>query len=598
MRSISATDPFSGAASSPQHNSGYSYQLGRWAAALVTALALIALLADDGTIATTLGRLSGTRLAQIATIIVGTLISEDLTLITTALLMRENQVDVAAGLVGCFLGVFVGDVGLWGLGHLLSYELAHLRWTRRWFPTEKILRWGAWLEGHAWGTVFAARFIPGARLPTFVAAGFVGRHASRFVPPLLAANLIWTPVLIGSVYFGGELIVAPLREGLGWRGGALIVTVLLLIGALRLVLLAPSERGRAQLIAAVSRLWRWEFWPAWLFYAPLAPWIAYLAWRHGGWTTPTAANPAIPSGGVVGESKFAILARLPAGAVVPAAILAAGSVAERLLRMDEVMSTQGWSFPIILKPDVGQRGAGLRLVRDLDQARAHLARHPAAMIMQVYHHGPFEAGIFYYRMPMANGARSPGRIFSITDKVFPSALGDGESTLERLIWRHPRLRMQANTFLARLGSGARRVPARGERVPLAVAGNHCQGTLFLDGSHLHTPALEQAIERIAQAYDGFYFGRFDVRYASPERFRRGEDFQIVELNGVTSESTNIYDPSWSLWRAYAQLFRQWAILFEIGSRNRRLGHRATPLGTLWREVRAYYQQRQVDLLAD
>ena len=68
--------------------------------------------------------------------------------------------------------------------------------------------------------------------------------------------------------------------------------------------------------------------------------------------------------------------------------------------------------------------------------------------------------------------------------------------------------------------------------------------MFLDGAELITPAVEARIDEIARQVPGFFIGRFDVRYASLEAFRRGDDLAIVELNGVTSESTNIYDPDY------------------------------------------------------
>lgn len=67
---------------------------------------------------------------------------------------------------------------------------------------------------------------------------------------------------------------------------------------------------------------------------------------------------------------------------------------------------------------------------------------------------------------------------------------------------------------------------------------------------------------------------------------------------MTSESTNIYDPSWSLLQAYAVLYRQWAVLFRIGAENRRRGHRATSVITLAREVIAYNRQKQADPVSD
>ena len=167
--------------------------------------------------------------------------------------------------------------------------------------------------------------------------------------------------------------------------------------------------------------------------------------------------------------------------------------------------------------------------------------------------GPFEAGLFYIRFP--DEAR--GRLFSITDKRFPVVTGDGRSTLDQLIVAHPRYRLQAAVFRQRHAAALERMPAAGARVALARAGNDCQGTEFLDGTWLKTPALEAAVDAIAQQIDGVHFGRFDVRYHNRDAFLAGEDFAIVELNGVTSEATHIYDPAGSgrllsLTRTYLQ----------------------------------------------
>jgi hypothetical protein len=306
----------------------------------------------------------------------------------------------------------------------------------------------------------------------------------------------------------------------------------------------------------------------WLFYAPVAAWTACLAFRHRGYRTVTAANPGMPDGGVVGESKFEILARLPQDWIVPTAIVRAGPAERRLDDLALEIERRGWRFPVVLKPDVGQRGAGVRLVRSKAEAAGYLAQQPADVLLQPYHPGPFEAGVFYYRRP----GEPSGRVLCITDKHFPAVVGDGSSTIEDLIWRHSRYRMQARTFLMRLGGHAARVPAGGERVPLGIAGNHAQGAMFTDGRHLIAPALEQRIDRIARSYDGFFIGRFDVRYGDREAFMAGTDLAIVELNGATAECTNIYDPAGTLIAAYRQLFLQWRLVFEIGAANRRSGH--------------------------
>ena len=143
-----------------------------------------------------------------------------------------------------------------------------------------------------------------------------------------------------------------------------------------------------------------------------------------------------------------------------------------------------------------------------------------------------------------------------------------------------------------------RVLHHGETLRLAIAGNHAQGTLFRDGWHLWTPALERRIDGIARAYPGFFIGRFDVRYADADALRAGDDLAIVELNGAAAESTNIYDPASSLVSAYRQLFKQWSLVFAIGAVNRRAGTRVTGIRRLLQLLHTYVRSTPAFALSD
>jgi membrane protein DedA with SNARE-associated domain len=531
---------------------------------------------------------------QLAVIVLATFASEDLTCIAVGLLIGSGQLGALIGLGGCFLGIFAGDVGLWAVGYLVGLGLVRLSFVGRLVPVGRREELGRWLDRRGPAALLAARVLPGARVPLYVASGLLGQPLRRFAFWTFLAALVWTPALVLLAAVLGEKVVPPARFLLGPGWPALLPVVVLLFVLVRVGTLASTAVGRGKLIARVSRLWRWEFWPSWLFYLPLLPWLAYLSLRYRGVLTWTAANPGIPDGGVVGESKHAILARLPESLVVPTLLVPPGETGIRLAQVRRAVEDRGWSFPVILKPDAGQRGAGVKRATDWTDVEKYLQRQPAAVLVQTYHPGPFEAGIFYHRLP----GEERGRIFSVTDKVFPAVIGDGRSTLEELIWRHPRYRMQARTFLTRHDAGRGRVLAPGERFVLALAGNHCQGTMFRDGAHLRTPGLERAVDAMAGHFPGFYVGRFDVRYTDAAAFRAGRDLAVVELNGVTSESTNLYDPSWSLPAAYRTLFRQWSLLYRIGHANRQRGHAATGIGDLVRRVLAYYRGRRVDPLAD
>jgi membrane protein DedA with SNARE-associated domain len=527
-------------------------------------------------------------------LLLGTLVSEDLTCIAAGLLIQRGEIGLTAGIAACTAGIFIGDCGLWLLGRVFGAAALAWPWTARRLKHGRAEELRAWLERHAAGAIVASRFLPGTRLPLYVSAGVLGLPGSVFAVWSLVGSLLWTPTLVLTTATLGDVFIARVSRliGVGRAAGLLVAGAALLL--LHFGRFAASTLRNRRISARLARLARWEFWPMWLFYAPVGIWVLYLAARHRGISTVTAANPGIPDGGTVGESKFDILSKLPADCVIPSALVSPGPAADRLTALQTHMESAGWRFPIVLKPDVGQRGAGVKLVRGLEQAGAYLSRVSSAVIAQPYHIGPFEAGVFYYRMP--GGGR--GQILSITDKHFPVVEGDGASTLEDLIWTHPRYRLQADTFLARHRGALARVLAAGERWPLGIAGNHCQGTLFRDGAHLITRELTRQIDGIARQFPGFFVGRFDVRYSDVEAFKAGKDLAIVELNGATAESTNIYDPQTSLVDAYRQLFRQWSIVFSIGAANRAAGAVVTSHRRLFDLLRAHLSAAEPFPIAD
>lgn len=522
-----------------------------------------------------------------------TLVSEDLTIVGAGLAVGEGRLGMAAALSACFVGIFLGDVGLWALGRYGGRRVLAWGPIAR-MPLARLHALGHWLDGHP-AVIFGSRFLPGTRMPLYIASGLVGTRPWRFIFWMFVAVATWVPLVVIATSRFGPAVAEPLEAWLGSGWAARIVTVVLVVILLRTIGAVATAKGRARLGVRLARWRAWEFWPAWLFQLPVGLWILWLAIRHRSITLFSAANPGIEDGGIVGESKSAILERLPREWVIPWFVIPAADRAggDRLAAALDRIAAAGWTWPVVMKPDVGERGVGVRWARDPGDLAAYLAREAGRVVIQQAHEGPYEAGVFYVRHPDA----SRGRLFSITDKRFPIITGDGRATLAELIAAHPRYRLQADVFLAR-HADVDRVPEAGERVPLARAGNHCQGTEFRDGRHLHTPSLEAAVDAIAQQVDGFHFGRFDVRYESREAFERGEGFAIVELNGVTSEATHVYDPDGSLLDAWRTLMTQWSLAFDIGAANRARGHAPVGVRRLVALLRAYWRRRPAHRLSD
>ena len=328
--------------------------------------------------------------------------------------------------------------------------------------------------------------------------------------------------------------------------------------------------------------------PKWAICVPLVLQWLWLGLRHRSVTLPSAANPAITSGGLVGETKIEYFASMGTLATAATARWCALAPAQRLTAglVREAIARCGLAFPLIAKPDLGMCGFGVRRIGDEGELTAYMAAFPAeqTVVLQQYLAEEGEAGIFYARDPGA----AQGRIIGLALRYFPSVVGDGVSTVDALIDRDPRCaRVRGSGH--ELAADGTHVPAKGLRVRLATIGSTRVGGLYRDGSACVTGRLSARIDAIAQDMQGFYFGRFDVRFADEEALRAGR-VHIMEVNGAGSEAIEAWDPAFGLRRAFGIIFAKQRTLFRIAAANRRLGHR--PIG-LWRLARLHWMQQRL-----
>ncbi|MEM1022817.1 MAG: VTT domain-containing protein [Myxococcota bacterium] len=510
----------------------------------------------------------------------GTLILEDPSTVAGGLLVASGQVSFLTAWLGLSLGIAAGDLGLFGLGRLFGERVRSWRW----IDEEKWKRGSRWLGKNLSQAVVLSRFVPGARLPTYLAAGALETSFAHFATVAILASTVWATLLLSLTIVLGEAIHAWIGS-LRWVGLGLVLMVILLPS-----LLLRLQRDRAVETDDQGRPLRssFEFWSPAFFYVPVAFKYVGLALRYRSLTLPTAVNPSIYAGGLIRESKSEILALLPKGPHLPPFVRVRSEGAGGLSKVKSALEGLGLDYPFVAKPDQGQRGEGVQLIRDEEQLVAYLSAFPkdADILFQELIDHPMEAGIFYVRDPKTGR----GRILSVTLKEFPSVEGDGRSTLTELIRAHPRARHTARVYERRHADRLLEVLAAGERLPLVFAGNHCQGAVFRDGRGLVTPELVAHFDQLADKIPGFDFGRFDIRFKDVESFKRGECYGIVELNGVGAEATHIWDPEARLGDAYRALFEQFEIAFAIGARNRSRGVR--PLGA-WALVRELFAHARV-----
>lgn len=336
-----------------------------------------------------------------------------------------------------------------------------------------------------------------------------------------------------------------------------------------------------------AKIFRWEFWPFSVFYFPILFYWVWLSLKARSFFFFTASNPTIEFGGMLGESKDKIFKLIP-DQYIPKTYKLDASVSKKAFL--ERLKTEGLRFPFIVKPDIGERGWMVELIRSKDELVNYLNRIPVDFLVQEYVPYQVELGIFYYRYPDCDH----GTVSSIVMKDMLSVTGDGNQTIEKLMTGNVRTKMHIEKIRRKDSQLLEQIPQRGEKVELNAIGNHCLGTTFLNGNHLINQQLIKVFDQISSQIDGFYFGRYDLRCRSVEDLYKGQHFKILELNGAGAEPAHIYHPGFSLIQAYKDIIHHLRVLADISILNKKNGIPYYSFGEGLKEIlkiRKYNQQK-------
>jgi len=321
------------------------------------------------------------------------------------------------------------------------------------------------------------------------------------------------------------------------------------------------------------KLFNYEYWPYLLFFLPLVPYWFLLALRAKSLTFFTAANPGIEHGGVFGESKMEILNMIDSKYLPTAVFFKKHTPFKKVIEEIKMVNLE---FPIIFKPDVGERGNAVEKIDSEELLANYLHTIHEDFIAQEYIDYNIELGVLYYRFP--NGGKSG--ITSIVKKEFLGVVGDGKTTLIALLEKSDRARFQIDQLSDKFSMDM--ILEKGKYLNLEPIGNHCRGTKFLSGMDLINNQLVKVFDKVAENIDGFNFGRFDLKVESIDDLTRGENIKILELNGVTSEPGHIYDSKWTLFRAYRDTAANMKVMMKVSKANLDLGIKPTPVLVIWK----------------
>lgn len=264
---------------------------------------------------------------------------------------------------------------------------------------------------------------------------------------------------------------------------------------------------------------------------------------------------------MMGEKKSEIFDQIPKEYLPTTILIEKGDHEKAIQTASEI------GYPIIAKPDIGERGVWVKKLNDQKELKDYADSCPVHFLLQELVDFPIELGVFYIKYP-----NQKGRVTSIVRKEFLSVMGNGVSKVNELLKGNQRALLTADLESDYLKQVGGIIPEKGEKILIEPIGNHCKGTKFLNDNHEIDEALNNAFNMIADQIPNFYFGRFDLRCSSYDDLRKLKNFKILELNGAGAEPGHVYQPGSSLLKAYKDIFWHLKVLADISIQNHKRGY--------------------------
>lgn len=312
------------------------------------------------------------------------------------------------------------------------------------------------------------------------------------------------------------------------------------------------------------KLFGWEYWPMWVVYFPVSFYYVYLSIKARSLFFFSASNPNIETGGMFFESKWKIFELIPKEYFPPTIYINETDEIDLIITK---MKDSAMSFPVVAKPDRGERGWMVKIINSVCELEAYNCTTNISFLIQSYINYPLEFSVFYYRHPNNEN----GFISSVTFKKLLTIIGDGVSTIEELIKRNNRSFLQYKKLKQNIQIDFNLILKKDEEEVLVPYGNHVLGAMFLNYNHIIDKDLIYTFNSISKKIEGFYFGRFDVRCTSIDDLKHGKNISILELNGAGAEPAHIYDPNFSFFKAQKVLANHYKMMYEAACENKKRG---------------------------
>jgi hypothetical protein len=284
--------------------------------------------------------------------------------------------------------------------------------------------------------------------------------------------------------------------------------------------------------------------------------------------------------GFFGNTKTEMYASLPSSSYPNTLLLTATMTLEQVR---ESMMNIGFEYPLIVKPNIGERGEQLEKLDHEQDLIRYRKTYSFDCILQPFIDYDFECSIFCYRLLSSNSTI----ITSVVGKKFLQVVGDGQSSLEALINKDDRAYLQKESLSKKWHTNFKEVIPKGEVVILRPNANHSKGAAFYDLNFTNDAALLKIVDGWCQQMKGFRYGRFDIRCESMDQLKANQNYKIIEVNGIGAEPIDMYIPGTSVWKSWKILIFHWRKMYQISQINEPSATKGFSDKEGWRELLAY-----------